>query len=63
MEDTPGILPSLQIDNDQPVTLFEVSIVFVSISALAGSRNLLFIAGGTSAIGVIFLVIGFLHHL
>lgn len=43
------------------VTLFEVSIVFVSISALAANRTLLWIAGASSTIGVIFLALGLLH--
>ena len=43
------------------VTLFEVSIVFVSISALAASRTLLWIAGVSSIIGVIFLAMGLAH--
>ncbi|MFN2529477.1 MAG: DUF4337 domain-containing protein [Candidatus Baltobacteraceae bacterium] len=44
------------------VTLFEVSIVFVSISALAGSRALIWIAGLSSMVGVYFLIAGFLQH-
>ena len=44
------------------VTLFEVSIVFVSISALAGSRALIWIAGISSVAGVYFLIMGFLQH-
>lgn len=44
------------------VTLFEVSIVFVSISALAGSRALIWIAGVSSIMGVYFLIMGFLQH-
>jgi hypothetical protein len=39
-------------------TLFEISIVLVSISALAGARILLPIGGGASAIGVALLVFG-----
>lgn len=45
------------------VTLLEVSIVFVSISALARSRALLFVAGGTALAGFVFLILGVLHHL
>ncbi|MDP9017105.1 MAG: DUF4337 domain-containing protein [Candidatus Eremiobacteraeota bacterium] len=44
------------------VTLFEVSIVFVSISALAGSSALIVIAGVSSSIGIVFLILGFLRH-
>lgn len=44
------------------VTLFEVSIVFVSISALAGSRALIWIAAVSSVVGVYFLIMGFLQH-
>nr|MDQ6930629.1 DUF4337 family protein [Candidatus Eremiobacteraeota bacterium] len=44
------------------VTLFEVSIVFVSISALAATGALLWIAGGSTLIGVIYLVMGFFQH-
>lgn len=45
------------------VTLFEVSIVFVSISALTRNQALVFVAGGSSVVGVIFLVLGLLRHL
>ncbi|MBV8727396.1 MAG: DUF4337 family protein [Candidatus Eremiobacteraeota bacterium] len=44
------------------VTLLEVSIVFVSISALVRSQMLLIIAGGVAAIGCIFLILGVLYH-
>ena len=44
------------------VTLFEVSIVFVSISALAKTKPLIYIAFGSAAIGVIFLIKGLLTH-
>lgn len=44
------------------VTLFEVSIVFVSISALAGSRALIWIAGVSSLAGLYFLILGFAQH-
>ena len=45
------------------VTLFEVSIVFVSISALAGSRALIWIAGAISFGGLYFLITGLAQHL
>lgn len=44
------------------VTLFEVSIVLVSISALAQARPLIFIAMGSAGIGIIFLIKGLLAH-
>lgn len=44
------------------VTLFEVSIVFVSISALAATRALLLTAGGSTLLGAVFLVMGFVQH-
>lgn len=43
-------------------TLFEVSIVLVSITALVGSRLLPIVAGTASVIGVIIFVIGALMH-
>jgi hypothetical protein len=42
-------------------TLFEVSIVFSSISALADTRILLWIAIGMSAIGLVLGIVGFLR--
>ncbi len=40
------------------VTLFEVSIVFVSISALTASRLLGYVAGASTTIGMVFLLLG-----
>ena len=42
-------------------TLFEIAIVFVSISALSQTRILLYLAGGMTAVGVGFLIIGMLQ--
>lgn len=42
-------------------TLFEIAIVFVSISALSQTRMLLYLAGGMTAIGVVFLITGLLQ--
>lgn len=42
-------------------TLFEIAIVFVSISALAGARLLLPFGCGVSVVGLVFLVIGLLQ--
>ncbi|GAC1498532.1 MAG: hypothetical protein NVS1B14_01580 [Vulcanimicrobiaceae bacterium] len=44
------------------VTLFEVSIVFVSISALTKIRFLLYLSGATGAFGAVFLVMGLARH-
>jgi hypothetical protein len=43
-------------------TLFEVSIVLVSVTALMRTKVLLFIAGGLTAIGIIFFAMGGLLH-
>lgn len=43
-------------------TLFEVSIVLVSITALMQTRVLLYVASITSGVGLIFLISGFLKH-
>jgi len=45
------------------VTLLEVSIVFVSISALVRNRALHWVAGFIAAVGCVFLIIGVLYHL
>ncbi|PZR56705.1 MAG: hypothetical protein DLM50_07690 [Candidatus Meridianibacter frigidus] len=45
------------------VTLLEIAIVFVSISALASNQMLLWTAGGLAVAGVVFMVIGVLKHL
>lgn len=42
-------------------TLFEVSIVFVSITALMKSKVLLYVAGGATLVGLVFLAVGLLH--
>ncbi len=42
-------------------TIFEISIVFVSISALAATRPMLLLGTGLSAIGFVFFVIGLLQ--
>lgn len=44
------------------VTLFEVSIVFISISALARARFLVYVAMGSAGIGLIFFIKGLLAH-
>ncbi len=44
------------------VTLFEVSIVFVSISALTTSRVLGYVAAASTAVGMIFLFLGLAVH-
>ncbi|HYZ16629.1 MAG TPA: DUF4337 family protein [Candidatus Acidoferrum sp.] len=43
-------------------TLFEISIVLVSITALVGSRLLPIVAGAATALGVIIFMIGALIH-
>ena len=42
-------------------TLFEISIVLVSLSALTSTRLMLYLGSGVSAIGLVFLVIGLLQ--
>lgn len=42
-------------------TLFDISIVLVSISALSETRIMLYLGCGLSAIGVVFLTIGYLQ--
>ena len=42
-------------------TLFEIAIVFVSISALSRTRILLYFAGGMTLIGSIYLIVGLLQ--
>jgi len=42
-------------------TLFEIAIVFVSISALSQTRLLLYLAGGMTAFGIAFFVTGLLQ--
>jgi hypothetical protein len=42
-------------------TLFEIAIVFVSVSALAGARVLLYLGIGLSAIGIVYTIIGFIQ--
>lgn len=42
-------------------TLFEISVVLVSITALTTTRMFLFVAGGASLVGLAFLIVGFLH--
>ena len=42
-------------------TLFEIAIVFVSISALSQTPLLLYLAGGMSSVGLAFLVVGLLQ--
>jgi hypothetical protein len=42
-------------------TLFEVSIVLVSVTALMRTKLLLFVAGGATLVGLGFLGVGFLH--
>lgn len=42
-------------------TLFEVSIVLVSITALMRTRAMLFVAAGATLIGIVFFGLGFLH--
>ncbi|MHB8147608.1 MAG: DUF4337 family protein, partial [Vulcanimicrobiaceae bacterium] len=42
-------------------TLFEIAIVFVSISALSQTRLLLYLAGGMGAAGLAFLIFGLLQ--
>lgn len=44
------------------VTLFEVSIVFVSISALTTSRLLAYVAAASTALGMVFLFLGLVVH-
>jgi len=44
------------------VTLFEVSIVLVSITALVGSRLLPWVAGIASASGIVILLVGLLKY-
>ncbi len=44
------------------VTLFEVSIVFVSISALTTSRLLAYVAAASTTIGMVFFFIGLVVH-
>lgn len=44
------------------VTLFEVSIVLISISALAQTRPLIFVSMGSAAVGFIFLIKGLFAH-
>lgn len=43
-------------------TLFEVSIVLVSITALMQTKALLWVAGGATLIGIIFFITGSLLH-
>lgn len=43
-------------------TLFEVSIVLVSITALMRTKVLLFVAGGATLVGVAFFTVGLLTH-
>ncbi|MBV9277400.1 MAG: DUF4337 family protein [Candidatus Eremiobacteraeota bacterium] len=45
------------------VTLLEVSIVFVSISALIRNQALLMVSGVIAATGFVFLIFGVLYHL
>ena len=45
------------------VTLLEVSIVFVSISALIRNQVLIAAGGALAAIGAVFLIVGVLYHL
>lgn len=42
-------------------TLFEIAIVFVSVSALAGTRILLYLGAGLSVIGLVYGAIGLLQ--
>ena len=42
-------------------TLFEVSIVLVSITALMRTRAMLFVAAGATLVGIVFFGLGFLH--
>ncbi len=42
-------------------TLFEISIVFVSISALSKTRLLLYLGTGLSALGIVLMAIGYLQ--
>ena len=42
-------------------TLFEIAIVFVSISALGGARILLYIGGAMSVVGVVYAIVGLLQ--
>jgi hypothetical protein len=44
------------------VTLFEISIVLVSITALVGSRLLPWVAGVASAAGIVILAVGLLKY-
>ena len=44
------------------VTLFEISIVLVSITALVGSRLLPWVAGIASAAGIVILLVGVLKY-
>jgi len=44
------------------VTLFEVSIVFVSISALTTTRVLAYVAAASTAVGMVFLFLGLVVH-
>ncbi|HKU68578.1 MAG TPA: DUF4337 family protein [Candidatus Baltobacteraceae bacterium] len=43
-------------------TLFEVSIVLVSLTALMRTKVLLFVAGGATLVGVVFFAQGFIQH-
>lgn len=43
-------------------TLFEVSIVLVSVTALMRTKSLLFVAGGASVVGLAFMAQGWLLH-
>ena len=45
------------------VTLFEISIVFISISAVTKNRMLVYLAGAAAAGGAVFLIQGILYHL
>jgi hypothetical protein len=42
-------------------TLFEVSIVLVSITALMRTRAMLYVAAGATLVGIVFFGLGFLH--
>jgi len=42
-------------------TLFEVSIVLVSITALMRTRAMLLVAGGATLVGIVFFALGFTH--
>ncbi len=57
-QESEGLMSSF-VTLEVGTTLFEISIVLSSISALTKSRALLWVAVGLSAIGVVLLVVGY----